>query len=1034
MSSILPRAKVHQPGLDSGKPQPLSHSADLLSSEVADSWFHGARLTRSVVSFSTLDRKRLLAADAELRSLARRLVDDVQHGEDAVQDVWLAVLRDQVRPDDTPGSRLKRALKFRVWSARRGDSRRRAREDATARKPKTETSPADLVRAQEVRQRVVDAVVGLREPHRRTVMLRFFEGLSPAATAQRMGVPVETVRTRTRRALELLRARLGQEFGGRAAWVLPVATLSVDRSSPLAVHKILNGVLSVNAKAKTVAIVAASIASVLIIAFLCVTLMNQSDDSSPDEGARSVGAGDIGTPSGKTKDGEGIPTRSFASLGPGRDADEAPSAGKQAVPLVGTLRVKVVDGESGAPVKGILVRFQPLNVPDPFQHFRNHLTDQQGVILLESWPVGATRVQCILGDMARVTVEADATTEKILTIEKGLSIRGLVTTENGSPIPGAEVVVGRIASQYEGHPVATTDANGAFTLSRFVPDGGRAIGVRAEGFVASRVVIVQAQRKLPDVLEFVLKAPDSSLSFTVVDPTGAPLENAVVVVGKQDLQFGRADIERTGTGLLTVGPFAVALRTDARGQTTVGCLPAGKTTVRIRHQDYVPWMQEIQLGTGSTVHRRVQLANGFTVRGTVRTQTGEPVPSCAVRIGRLGPAGGHLARTDAKGGFVLHDVPAGRHKIFASKHKVGETDSVVDVGLGQENAVALVLTAGPSILGVVVDEEGNPLSGLRIDADVRFFTRASAVSNAAGRFEILDLEEGKEYRLAVVSKKGVTIFIHPTPVLPGEDEWRVTVPSAQLAESSVRGAVVGPDAAPIEGAAVSVNISRGGDIASLEAKTDDLGRFVVAGLTPGNYTLGIGATGFARKSVRFQVVSGEDVDLGTITFPMPGRIEYHARNPDGLSQRGLGAYTRRKDARGSGWTDLSRTPIQSNLMEPGRYHVSIRSPEVAMRGMLVEVKPGETTPVTFDVSAGVAWSVAFGESFVPEGGTVRVAVSDAGETLLYDQAVSLSMLPDRKLKLRLPEGAHVLVITMPDGSRIQRSLESSAETATVWIE
>src|SRR4029077_6361026 len=84
------------------------------------------------------------------------------------------------------------------------------------------------------RARVVGAVLALDEPYRAVVLLRFFEHLPPRAVARRLQVPVETARTRLKRALAQLRARLDRHSrGDRAAWcalLLPYA----GKAAPLA--------------------------------------------------------------------------------------------------------------------------------------------------------------------------------------------------------------------------------------------------------------------------------------------------------------------------------------------------------------------------------------------------------------------------------------------------------------------------------------------------------------------------------------------------------------------------------------------------------------------------------------------------------------------------------------------------------------------------------------------------------------------------------------------------------------------------------
>src|SRR6185295_7253069 len=82
-------------------------------------------------------------------------------------------------------------------------------------------STADVVAEAESHKRLVLAVMQLDEPYRSTVLLRWFEDLPPREVAARLGVPVETVRTRLKRAHEALRGRLG----GAGACALVLAPL-----------------------------------------------------------------------------------------------------------------------------------------------------------------------------------------------------------------------------------------------------------------------------------------------------------------------------------------------------------------------------------------------------------------------------------------------------------------------------------------------------------------------------------------------------------------------------------------------------------------------------------------------------------------------------------------------------------------------------------------------------------------------------------------------------------------------------------------
>jgi RNA polymerase sigma-70 factor (sigma-E family) len=64
------------------------------------------------------------------------------------------------------------------------------------------------------RHAALDVLRGLTPAHRAVLVLRFFEDLSEAQTAELLGVSVGTVKSRTSRALAQLRAQAALELGG----------------------------------------------------------------------------------------------------------------------------------------------------------------------------------------------------------------------------------------------------------------------------------------------------------------------------------------------------------------------------------------------------------------------------------------------------------------------------------------------------------------------------------------------------------------------------------------------------------------------------------------------------------------------------------------------------------------------------------------------------------------------------------------------------------------------------------------------------
>lgn len=85
-----------------------------------------------------------------------------------------------------------------------------AREDLSGAGPDL---PAEAAEAGERRALLLDAVRGLDQRDREVVVCRYLLELSEAETAQTLGWPLGTVKSRTARALAKLRARLGPGLG-----------------------------------------------------------------------------------------------------------------------------------------------------------------------------------------------------------------------------------------------------------------------------------------------------------------------------------------------------------------------------------------------------------------------------------------------------------------------------------------------------------------------------------------------------------------------------------------------------------------------------------------------------------------------------------------------------------------------------------------------------------------------------------------------------------------------------------------------------
>ena len=138
---------------------------------------------------------------------------------DAVQDAFLKAY--------AALPRFRRGAPLRPWLLRivanearnrRRSADRRAglavRASAVAPREDSVPSPESAVLAGEAREQLLVALGGLRDEEREVIGARYLLDLSEAETAEALGIPAGTVKSRTSRALAHLRVALGGTDGG----------------------------------------------------------------------------------------------------------------------------------------------------------------------------------------------------------------------------------------------------------------------------------------------------------------------------------------------------------------------------------------------------------------------------------------------------------------------------------------------------------------------------------------------------------------------------------------------------------------------------------------------------------------------------------------------------------------------------------------------------------------------------------------------------------------------------------------------------
>ncbi len=190
------------------------------------------------MSEQALTAEDLLRHRDRLRRIARDLISREAPIDDVVQQTWVTALGSPPAQGNL-GAWLKQVARNAIRSMQLGDERRLLRErayhDQRLRDSST-TDPAEIQARMELVQDLVKSLRELREPYRTSVYLRYYEGLTPPQMAQRLEVPLQTVKTRLRRGLQMLREELQRKHEpsairrGLAVFCVP-GTLPLAKSS-----------------------------------------------------------------------------------------------------------------------------------------------------------------------------------------------------------------------------------------------------------------------------------------------------------------------------------------------------------------------------------------------------------------------------------------------------------------------------------------------------------------------------------------------------------------------------------------------------------------------------------------------------------------------------------------------------------------------------------------------------------------------------------------------------------------------------------
>jgi RNA polymerase sigma-70 factor (ECF subfamily) len=993
--------------------------------------------------------EQLLEHDAFVRSLARHLIGDAAGAEDLAQETWVAALEHPQRHPGPLRAWLAAVLRNLAWKRRRTEERRAVRERAVTR-PEPVPTGAEVLAREEQRRRLVEKVLALPEPSRSTMLLRYFRQLPPAAIANQLGEPVETVRTRIKRALERLRGDLDRENGGdRGAWL--AALLPFTKEAPVAVPTtalagVSSGVvmmamaLSVKAKVAAAVVVAAAIAWVLIgdrDAMNSGTRATATSRSSVDESAAASASSAAAPRSPVTTATEIAADRAVASPLPGSDLRLA------------ALHVTAIWGADQGRAADVGV-FVCTAQTEGMRFRRCVVTDARGECRIDDLEPGPVSVLSDRGDgasdLAQPMLIPGRTTDVTLVIRAGPDIDGEVVDTAGDPVADADIWVGDdFIDSGSGRIVTCSDAEGRFRIRSV--SGTRLIGARAAGHSPSLLSVTSGPPGSTLHLRLELRGPGGTVTGTVTDPDGHPIARASVQIGDETRRVASPD---------HAYPYQLLLRTETSEEGRfefAGVMPE-RLPLQVRARGWSPWTGEVSVDAGMPVERTIVLARGVMLDGSVRDERGTPLADVEIASATSAPKPRFAeisTRSRVDGGFELGPIPPGHFDAHAERTGLAAAKAAFSGEPGERLRWDIVLGAGLTLAGRIVDEEDRPVADCQVgargpskDAASGCFA-ASAVSDEQGFFALtgcpdvaLDLQVEPPGAGSPTTKHGVRA---------GRDEIVVQVALGTPQTAWIEGVVVDHDGRPCTNARIGVWVP-GRTSTSVEPVDPATGHFKSGPYPQGSARLVASAPGHVDVTIRVaDLAANETRELGSIRLAQGGAFRVAVQRANGEAIVGIDATCFGRESGREMRLVADAGEVRSGDVAPGEYLLAFHASGFATALTSVVVQPDETAKlvVTLEPAPASVHSIHLEAPLPPplkqrvleDWSGLCMRIEDEGGRTVDFRRSNLDEQGTFRWTLALPTGSYTLTMSAAEGLLASANFEVTSalrDSATIRLD
>lgn len=612
----------------------------------------------------------------------------------------------------------------------------------------------------------------------------------------------------------------------------------------------------------------------------------------------------------------------------------------------------------------------------------------------ENFPIGAAKAA---GELNR-------------TLSPGTALSGRTVAANGTTAIADAVIY------VDGWPLATSDAEGAFTIAR-APQKWTMLAARRDALYGQRASATDNQA-------LVVRLERSAvLSGRVRDAkTKMPIPGAMV----------RLIVPRAPAR----GDLLPTVLTDAKGTYSI-TTPAGSYMLTAQHPAYQVQTVDASLTSGQELVKDINVTQHARVTGVIVDEEKRPVAGATVSAEDVAA---DMMRMPARfmrdtnvsgpdGRFSLTVQPDSEFRVRAVKKGMPQVqgDSMKVAAGDRKGPVVLTIPAGVAVSGRVLDANGDPLSGVSVSA-----TETPAGGDAMVRRMIFSGPPGQEEDLIRTASDGTfTVRVK-------EGTYDFTFKREGFAQKQVRAQSITPNGQNVietrldPAVEISGRVTRGGagvpdvtisafSVGGSTVVTGPDGSFTMAGLTPGLIRVMLRKDADLLSEQRSLTAPGRDIVVelpqgGTVT----GRVvEKGTKRPITSFQAGVST------SRGGGGMVMMAPPLlRSFTSDDGSFKLEHVPPGSTF---IVASAPGYTTGrMTVDVQDGKAINDLVLE--LETGVRLTGKVTGANGAPLSDASVMIQPSATGGFAMR---GAMSRATTDANGEYTLDSLEVGEETVSI---